>query len=330
VIRTELMPDELALSALVRLKVLNDWPGRRMSNATGQLRNALDAEGWVTDGLTNAGLLALAAGMPAEQFVRLHTLLPFRFVAADFCAHVPHGAPGRARTEQVYGLALPTGRLFACRGCATDDVRCRGFSWYRRSHQIPGLEWCDTHRMPLSWIDDEEPGCELPHVWFERGLVRDVSSGVYGQYSRSPGLQRYLSACNALLDRVAPADCRILNRKLTTRARALGMGVDSQMHEGRLRAAISNVVDQRWLLEHLPDIHENPRLAETRLGRLLLDPRSVAQGADYGLIIAVLYDDVDSAVNLLFGIRKPIVGSVDPATSDESRQPAHGDLVMSI
>jgi hypothetical protein len=102
------------------------------------------------------------------------------------------------------------------------------------------------------------------------------------------------------------------------------------MHEGRLRAAISNVVDQRWLLEHLPDIHENPRLAETRLGRLLLDPRSVAQGADYGLIIAVLYDDVDSAVNFLFGIRKPVVGSVDPATSDESRQPAHGDLVMSI
>lgn len=328
-IHAELMPDELALGLLGRLRSLNGWQGRQMARATSQLRDLLDAEGLATEGLTNAGLLALAAGIPTAQFVRFHTLLPFRFVASDFGAHVPYGSPCSAGTEQVYGLALPTGRLFACRACALEDLGRWGFSWYRRTHQVPGLEWCERHRMPLSWIDDGDPSGELPNTWFERGAVREVSGGTNGLHYQNGALRRYLSVCSALLDRDAPADCRALNRKLMMRASTLGMGFDSEKHECKLKTAISTFADQHWLSEHFPDIQKGERLAETRLGRLLRDPRAVAQGADYGLVIALLYDDVDVAMDLLFGIRKPVGESMNPARPDASRQPAQGELVMS-
>jgi hypothetical protein len=107
------------------------------------------------------------------------------------------------------------------------------------------------------------------------------------------------------------------------------MGVDSEEHERKLKTAISMFADQHWLSEHFPEIQKGERLAEARLGRLLRDPRAVAQGADYGLLIALLYDDVDEAMDLLFGIRKPVGESINPARSDASRQPAHGELVMS-
>lgn len=328
-IHAELMPDELALGLLGRLRALNGWEGRRMAVATGHLRDALDSDGLTTDGLTNTGLLALAAGMPTAQFVRFHTLLPFRFVASDFGAHVPYGSPSSAGTEQVYGLALPTGRLFACRACASEDVDRWGFSWYRRAHQIPGLEWCERHLMPLSRIDDDDPSGELPHTWFERGAVRDVSGRTLGLHCQKGALRRYLSVCSALLDREAPADSKALNRKLKTRANALGMGVDSEKHESKLKTAISTFADQDWISEHFPDIQKGERIAETRLGRLLRDPRAVAQGADYGLLIALLYDDVDEAMDLLFGIRKPVGESINSARSEASRRPAHVELVMS-
>lgn len=328
-IHAELMPDELALGLLGRLRALNGWQRRQMARATSQLRDSLDAEGLATEGLTNAGLLALAARIPTAQFVRFHTLLPFRFVASDFGAHVPYGSPGSAGTEQVYGLALPTGRLFACRACASEDVGRWGFSWYRRTHQIPGLGWCERHLMPISRIDDDDPSGELPHTWFERGAVREVACSHLGLHFQTGALRRYLTVCNALLDREAPADSRALNRKLMTRASALGMGVDSEEHERKLKTAISTFADQHWLSEHFPDIQKGERLAETRLGRLLRDPRAVAQGADYGLVIAMLYDDVDEAMDLLFGIRSPVGKSMNPARSDASRQPAHGELVMS-
>lgn len=327
-IHAELMPDELALGLLGRLRSLNGWQGRQRGMATSQLRDSLDAEGLATEGLSNADLLALAAGIPTAQFVRFHTLLPFRFVASDFGAHVPYGSPCSAGTEQVYGLALPTGRLFACRACASEDVGRWGFSWYRRSHQVPGLEWCERHRMTLSWIDDGDPSGELPHTWFERGGVREISVRTFALQCQKGALRRYLSVCSALLDRAAPADSRALNRKLMARASALGMGVDSEKHECKLKTAISAFADQHWLSAHFPDIQKGERLAETRLGRLLRDPRAVAQGADYGLVISLLYDDVDEAMDLLFGIRKRVGVSMSAARPDASRQPAQGELVM--
>lgn len=44
-IYSELMPDELAIGFLGRLRLLNDWSGCRMANATSRLRDALNAEG---------------------------------------------------------------------------------------------------------------------------------------------------------------------------------------------------------------------------------------------------------------------------------------------
>nr|WP_316643108.1 TniQ family protein [uncultured Roseateles sp.] len=327
-IHADLMRDELALGYMGRLRILNDWGSHQM--AMSLLRDALEAEGLLRAGCTNSGLLAHVARMSVGHFMRFHTLLPFRFVASDFGAHVPYGSPGSAGTEQVYGLTLPTAKLFACRACASEDFRRRGFSWYRRAHQVPGAEVCDEHQLPLSWVDDDDPSGEVPHVWFERGAYREVTCESGRQHgSRGETLQRYLSVCTALLDREAPADSRILNRRLAARAAALGMGIDSEDHESNLRGAIKAAAHGSWLAEYFPEIQDGVHLRGTRLGRLLRDPKCVAQGADYGLLAAVLFDDVDAAMASLFGIRKSTGRSPNPPSAVDSRQQAHHELVMS-
>jgi hypothetical protein len=38
----------------------------------------------------------------------------------------------------------------SCSECASEDVEQFGFAWFRRGHQLPGVEWCLQHSCPLS------------------------------------------------------------------------------------------------------------------------------------------------------------------------------------
>lgn len=88
--------------------------------------------------------LALAAAlskMPLRTFVRLHALHPWlgAFVRPD--VELLRWGPD--------WLGRPEKTLRLCECCLKEDLSFRGFSYWRRSHQLIGVTWCTKHERPL-------------------------------------------------------------------------------------------------------------------------------------------------------------------------------------
>ncbi len=129
----ELLPDEDVLGYLGRLSTLNElgdpiFTGRALRKATGVDKTVPTVE-----------VLSQLLAQPLETIVLSHTLLPFldAFVPApDEYQWLAETGPARHMLER---RSVRRRRQWArvCRQCVDEDIGFRGFSYFRRTHQLP-------------------------------------------------------------------------------------------------------------------------------------------------------------------------------------------------
>ncbi len=105
-------------------------------------------------------LSRLAAGLPAnssmtaERLIALHTLLPF-FNAFQPPGRVKQlrddlkgcrGSAGHLRSGIIASRIPAPDHLRFCPGCRQEDEECFGETYWRRLHQLPGVEVCPSHQ----------------------------------------------------------------------------------------------------------------------------------------------------------------------------------------
>lgn len=285
------MPDEIAAGYQGRLGELHGWKSQRKSLA--ELRIANAAQGLETGGSSPLYELASAARMSVEAFARLHTLLPVMNVASDFGAGIPHGSRLSGKGGQ-HGMRGIGGRPRVCRDCILEDINHWGFSWYRRAHQIQGVDWCDKHGCALLWIDSLDPFSASPHGWFAGDVCRETEEFWVTASGAPPLLHRYSAVCLSFLDRGAPAPSRLLNAMVAHRVLNQGLNLAS------LQDRIKDQAPAGWLAQNFPDLSSCHSLGPTPIGRLLRRPSHAASGYHYALLIALLWERVDDALATLF------------------------------
>lgn len=92
-----------------------------------------------------------------RHFVRNHTLLPYftAFMRQDrriaSLAEFSAAAPSVSRS--LYGVFRHTTCLRFCAECAREQLRRKGFSYWARTAQLPGLSHCPWHGSPLMQTD---------------------------------------------------------------------------------------------------------------------------------------------------------------------------------
>jgi hypothetical protein len=94
--------------------------------------------------------LALAAGMPIQQFVQNHSLLPYHNFISMKDYDVDHGDP--SRLSLIINLGTRVWRqseAWLCLDCIKEDIVNSGYAYWRRSHQLPGIYWCNQHGAQL-------------------------------------------------------------------------------------------------------------------------------------------------------------------------------------
>jgi len=96
-----------------------------------------------------AEIMADLAQISPFKFMRNHTLQPFvEGISNSFTNY---------RLDEEYRCPSSCKRFFParhekmrfCIKCTSDDLRRLGRSFWRRSHQIPGVCWCKRHEIPL-------------------------------------------------------------------------------------------------------------------------------------------------------------------------------------
>ena len=91
--------------------------------------------------------LSNAAGQSYELYHRTHgtsCMLIGGAKVPPMYGHIGGANPKEVAFEPEYVIP-PCPQVKFCRSCATADVACRGFTWFRRIHQVAGLEFCPVH-----------------------------------------------------------------------------------------------------------------------------------------------------------------------------------------
>lgn len=89
---------------------------------------------------------AACAGIDAHSLLVDHTLLPVHYAFSD--DHVSHS--DRPESQKFEALAAHRSPyLKFCRECQKEDIVFRWISYWRRSHQLPGVNFCAKHACPL-------------------------------------------------------------------------------------------------------------------------------------------------------------------------------------
>ena len=223
------------------------------------------------------GGLARVLDMKLGEVFFQHTLIPFE---AAFSRGIQ---PFRDEQWCLSVLLSHRTRMAAnrfCETCANQDLLERGFSYWRRSHQIPGVVLCPEHGEILKQIEDRNAVSCLP----------DEAVGRYQTSFESPAdgqkfeiVQRYCELAFALLRRnVSSAFFGVQNI------------IDRRAYGRSIVDIANDLAPHNWLVKHFA----TPTGSSYGLADLCTPMGSVSS-TPYVLALALLYETAEAALAAL-------------------------------
>ena len=294
------MPDEVSSAYKGRLRWHNEWPDQLL--ATQNLKRALQAAGTPFEDESAFFLLAAAAGTPTTEFARLHSLLPTIKLTSDLRAGLPHGQFENACSARSLGDSIPISAPQICLHCAEEDVGHWGMSWYRRTHQLRGVDWCEKHGMELVRVQSRDPFWLTPYIQVQSRSTVWVGAHCKHLQQASDFVTRYLALLSMSLLLAAPASAQTVNARLAKQAQRTGVPLD-EPHALSLR--IQEQAPDAWLMRHFPELRaEIHDYRTTPVDRLLTHQHYAPDGHYTLLAMAALYEDPDTAMREVFSLKK--------------------------
>jgi hypothetical protein len=232
-------------------------------------------------------VIADGLGIDPETYLAKHSLLPFLYAC-----------PSRKKESYRYQdlvkrwLKPADGSLLKhlrfCLECARQDALNTGLGWWRREHQLPGVDVCIHHHEPLNLVQDDRAAERLPSYYIRnRRYVRETTPD-----SNDEIVARYRSLAISLLER------RVGSSHLRVRVgqRCIEHAILRTRKHCSCSTTLSRHVRSRfphgWLQKHRPAL-----LHPDYTGRdLMIDAGFSGQGAPgmaIVMVLASLFDDFD-------------------------------------
>lgn len=296
IIRLQPLPDEMDVGYLGRLLQMNGVGSERAFVELARDYGNQAGEYSMADLLTDV------AGVSLQNFVMQHSTLPLRRAITSHRPDVEHGfLKGKYLLSSFCRHIAQQGAQY-CLECVQADQAFHGFSYWRRTHQLPGVTWCAKHRTNLWRASGREPFLMSPAKSGNSAV--QLQDDWIEQAKANPFIDRAMEICSGLIDRTTPLSVRLVSRLLKRRAAEKGLQ-SSQYKNGR-KPLLSDLVIERFGREWLSTVI--PSFADKQHGELLhqLDgvlylANSASSVIAYVLAASVLYDSADEALNALVG-----------------------------
>ncbi|NTV94160.1 MAG: hypothetical protein HGA75_01940 [Thiobacillus sp.] len=284
------LEDELALGLLGRFARLNGLPSITWAIKSIRCRYQ---EGRSQPMLW---LIAQACNLDTQRFAAEHSMLPVLYPVSR-C----EGSEREASITQLtmlHGLSVSASGLRWCPECARLDNQGRGYSYWRRRHQINGIDWCAVHRLPLT-VTSPESAISAPGDIATAGKTT-VPMDVLGDELANPALQRLQAILLAWLHRPAPICLDAWAVVVRQRCREL----DLRMGEVGKRPVVSDLIRElfphSWLQRCMPEVAcKQDRVFVRKVDGACIDRHVAYPALSCGAILAVLYTNAEDAISAL-------------------------------
>ncbi len=234
--------------------------------------------------------LAAIAGMSSIDYARQHSMMGVLRVAARPADMAFYGAHEGVNFTKRLGMLTQKADAHLCPRCVEKDLDHPKFSWFRRTHQLQGVDWCPTHRTPLIKVRGSDPWALLPQHWMERGEVEVLKLGA-SELDPNGFVNRFMEIVCALLERPRPFAVGLLAGLLGDRARALGLRTSQEGVKPNLSDLVLRRAPEEWLMRHWPELmKKEPGGYLFGLDSALISRTVPSTGFAYATAMATLWD----------------------------------------
>lgn len=284
-----ILPDELAHGYVGRIRAVNALPHFNSAIALAETIFLNGAQ--APSKARRAYATAKAAGVTLEQFCQQHTLMPFLRVTTNISPDLVHGAPEGITLLEKSAFRLASKWRMACPNCIHEDILFWGFSYWRRRHQLPGVLWCDKHRVGLIAIDQEFDVCP----WIPSGSPGTHTLDILADCLENPVINRYVEIVSGFLELRRPLSFSEAAKKLSLRAQEKGIRVSAQGRRPVLSDVALNSVPTIWLSTLCPGVEtKKPGERFPAIDRVLLHEGLPQARA---LALALMFDSAEEALS---------------------------------
>lgn len=193
-------------------------------------------------------LWASTAMSQVEPFVRSHTLIPLDHAFASVRCGRSYSNWSESMPKSC-DITKSSICYQCCPICMEGDFNYLGLTYWRRFHQIHGIESCPVHS-EISLVEiftiDKLPSCPHHYVPLHQMVVRhpNVCLGPGESFER-----RYSDICLKLLQLDRPLGRYALQLAIKERSRVLGL-----VQKGSLMQYVRDVSPNGWLQRHFPRV----------------------------------------------------------------------------
>lgn len=292
-----LQTDELLVGYRGRLAAANHC------SRPSQLRDMLWKHYPPRQGFTGAGLvpsLSRALHLSEAELIQHHTTYP---LFAAFPCQKAWVLPCKSPYADSYSTAwlkLARKHLWLCPQCVSGDLRTTHISFWKRSHQVPGLFHCPHHGAELLSVDPKPLFTERPHDVIHRATSGATDAVAAGR--DNPIVRRTIAVLAELLVTDSTTSRQAIMMELRAAAGITGaklalVRADLQ----RICRAINRHVPRAWLADAMPHVKaRNPEdLAFVK--SLLWSRTGAISSASVALLLALFEVDVATASSMIRG-----------------------------
>ena len=290
IITAQALPDEFICGYRGRLALLNQYANEMQFMADFRRHLYLEA------GPENptAVVLARAAGTGLPQFIANHSFLHLHRAVTPHDPLVIHGDATRLDIIEYFGARLFRQEARFCPACAQQDIADRGFAYWRRSHQLPGVTWCLTHGVELRQGEGGRHGFrKMPGT--TSGAVPQFSDHELAETRNAPVILRYLDILNAFMSATAPISLLHASSRIRQLAKERQFRIAIDGKKPTLSDLAQAVLPEAWLLA------EYPTIAARNKGEFFGSLDNITMGrtpvSTYALALAVIFESSSEAIS---------------------------------
>ena len=249
------MPDEPAAAHAGRLALFMGIGSQ--AEFEQWLRSAAHSLPAATSQTSRLEQLAAAVGMDSLSYAQQHSMLGVLRVAAQSKKLAAHGAIAGSNFSRRLGMLTQKPQSHICPKCVEEDLEHWHFSWFRRSHQLQGVDACLLHRTPLLKVRSSASWSMLPHHWLESGEVEESKQAT--GWIPTAFETRFGEVACAMLQRTAPYPLEPFVAAMSSRARYLGLRTSTNGVKSNLSDWIREVTPVEWTSVHWPELNCKPK-----------------------------------------------------------------------
>lgn len=280
------MPDEFVLGFWGRIHALNC-----LTTPSQTIEALIDYLSVEPSDIARVQALALAANMDFQAFTQNHTLIPVHGAISQHFAGETHGSLSRSKSIRCTWKLLQKKEAQFCSACAAEQRAQWGYSYWKRNHQLLGVDWCPEHGiMLLSSVDT---------AFLTDAPCRCVSSTARSEIDREksywPVLERYASIMNAYLAKTTRTAIHEVANLLRPLAAAKGLSTRNSKTANYLSDIAVEILPGWWLESVFPSLNTKlphrpfPALDNTVMSGYAMPPA-------YALAMALLCESTEEAL----------------------------------